>query len=180
MNVLILGDSASKPGCTWLSKLSKDNDYTVYTLDYGNYINYYDILIHLKEEDIINKYEHIIVQGANSPDLVFYTWVWKEHLWKLERENFTFYYCNYGIENDLLWASGIFKTAIGDNIQKRWDMNLKDEQINYLERFVDNNAIDTIMKGSEIRLLRLLESIKIPYKLIKDIKNENIDIWTAG
>ena len=59
-------------------------------------------------------------------------------------------------------------------------MNLKDEQINYLERFVDNNAIDTIMKGSEIRLLRLLESIKIPYKLIKDIKNENIDIWTAG
>ena len=59
-------------------------------------------------------------------------------------------------------------------------MNLKDEQINYLERFIDNNAIDTIMKGSEIRLIRLLESIKIPYKLIKDIKNENIDIWTAG
>ena len=79
-----------------------------------------------------------------------------------------------------MWASGIFKTVIGDNIQKRWDMNLKDEQINYLERFIDNNAIDTIMKGSEIRLIRLLESIKIPYKLIKDIKNENIDIWTAG
>ena len=180
MNVLIFGDSESKPGCTWLSKLPKDNDYTVYTLDYGNYINYYDILTHLKEEDIIKKYEHIIVQGANSPDLIFYLWAWKEHLWKLEQENFEFYYCNYGVENDLLWASGIFKTVIGDNIQKRWDMNLKDEQINYLERFIDNNAIDTIMKGSEIRLIRLLESIKIPYKLIKDIKNENIDIWTAG
>ena len=39
--------------------------------------------------------------------------------------------------------------------------------------------IDTIMKGSEIRLIRLLESIGIPYKLIKDVQDENIDIWTT-
>ena len=101
-------------------------------------------------------------------------------MWRLVEEKFEFYYCNYEAENDLLWSSGIFKTAIGDNIQKRWDMNLRDEQINYLERFVDNNAIDTIMKGSEIRLIRLLESIGIPYNLIKYIKYENIDIWTGG
>ena len=179
MNVLIIGNSESKPGSTWLSNLPNDNEYTVYTLNYGNYINYYDILTHLQKEDIINKYEHIIVQGDNSPDIVFYTYSWKDHLWRLVEEKFEFYYCNYEAENDLLWSSGIFKTPIGDNIQKRWDMNLRDEQINYLERFVDNNAIDTIMKGSEIRLERFLDKINIPYKFIKDTKDDNIDIWTT-
>ena len=180
MNVLIIGDSASKPGCTWLNNLPKDNDYTVYTLDYGNYINYYDILTYLQEDDIIKKYEKIIVQGGNVRDIVFYVWAWKEHFWKLDQENFEFYYCNYGVDNDLLWASGIFKTAIGDNIQKRWNMDLTDKQIDYLERLVDNNSMDVIIKGSEMQLTRLLESIGIPYKLIKDTQDENINIWTAG
>ena len=178
-DVLIIGDGASKPGSTWLEKLSDEHLYTVYTLDYGNYINYYDILTHLHKDDIIKKYEHIVIQGANVRDLCFYKFDWKEHLWRLEQENFEFYYCNHAVEDDLLWANGIFETELGDNIQKRWDMNLTDGQIKYLERFVDNNSIDTIMKGSEIRLIRLLESIGIPYKLIKDVQDENIDIWTT-
>ena len=128
---------------------------------------------------IIKKYEHIVIQGANVQDLCFYKFDWKEHLWRLEQENFEFYYCNHAVEDDLLWANGIFETELGDNIQKRWDMNLTDGQIKYLERFIDNNSIDTIMKGSEIRLIRLLESIGIPYKLIKDVQDENIDIWTT-
>ena len=40
--------------------------------------------------------------------------------------------------------------------------------------------MDVIIKGSEMQLTRLLESIGIPYKLIKDTQDENINIWTAG
>lgn len=180
MKVLIIGNGESKPGSTWLSTLPKEHEYTVYTLDYGNYINYYDILTQLHKDNIINKYEHIVVQGLNANDICFYKFDWKEHLWRLEQENFEFYYCNYGVENDLLWASGVFKDKTGDTIQKRWGMNLTNEQIDYLERFVDHNSMDTIMKGSEIRLTRLLESVGIPYKLIKDTLDENINIWSAG
>ncbi len=160
----------------WLERLPKEHDYSVYTIAYGNYLNYYELLTWLRVHNIIKQYEYILVESSSTPNLCFYKRTWVDNMIRSQKDNIE--YCSADI-NFLVWSTGIFDTAQGDMIQRRYDMQLTRPQIDYLQKLVVNNSIDAIMKGSEIRLERYLKRLNIAYKLIKDIKNENFDFWSS-
>ena len=86
-----------------------------------------------------------------------------------QKENFTFRYAD---NKYLLWTDNVFKSSVGDEIQKRYNMDLNDLQINYLQRFISNNSINRIMKGSEIRLKRLLYKLDISYQFVTNTQEK--------
>jgi hypothetical protein len=51
-------------------------------------------------------------------------------------------------------------------------MSLSEPQIEYLQKFTTNNSISSIMKGSEIRITKLLDKLDISYQFVKDTQQE--------
>lgn len=178
MKVLIYGDKHSNPDRQWVDRLPKDNTYTVYFAPAGNYLNFYDLLTYHIQEGIIEQYDHVVIQSANKPNLCFYTrqWVYNFYCVESKRDNFEYFVAD---NNQLVWSSNIFDTPVGDEIQARLDTNMSLAQKQYLQRLVENNEIDTVMKGSEIRLLNLLREKSIQYTLVKDTNDENINLRTT-
>lgn len=179
MNILVLADRFCNPHSEFVKTANSDHTYTVYIVPYGNYINYYDILTHLQETSIIKEYEHVIVQGKNEKNFCFYRNVWLSNLleYPSQQENVKF----YAADNDyLIWHSGVFDTPVSDQLQNAWNMQVNEPQQQYLEGFVNNNEIETIMQGSRILLTRALKKLGIEYTIIEDIENENLDIRAPG
>lgn len=178
MKVLIYGDKHSNPDRQWVDCLPKDNTYTVYFIPTGNYLNFYDLLTHHIQEGIIEQYDHVVIQSANKPNLCFYTAHMVYHFYRVEskRDNFEFFVAD---NKQLVWSSNIFDTPIGDEIQARMGTNMILAQKQHLQRLVENNEIESLMKGSEIRLLNLLREKSIQYTLVKDINDENINLRTT-
>lgn len=179
MKILVYGDKNSNPTKTWFDRLPQEYEYTVYVIPTGNYINIYDLLTEHLKDSTIKQHDHVIIQNANEPNLCFYNRVWVDHFseWESTRDNFKFYGAG---NNQLLWSKGIFNTPVGDGIQKRFNTDFTRPQKDYLERLINNGEIDQVMKGSEIRLLNLLQKESISYTLIKDVNHENFDIRITG
>tara|TARA_B100001094_G_scaffold320418_1_gene366608 strand:+ start:3582 stop:4100 length:519 start_codon:yes stop_codon:yes gene_type:complete len=171
MKILVLANTTE-----WLERLPKEHEYGVYTIAYGNYLNYYELLTWLRIHNIIKQYEYILVESSSTPNLCFYKRTWVNNLIRSQKDNFE--YCSADI-NFLVWSTDVFDTAQGDQIQHKYDMQLTRPQIDYLQKLVVNNSIDAIMKGSQIRLERYLKRLNIEYNLITDVNNENINIWSA-
>jgi len=179
MNICIIGDRYSNPDSKWLKHLPKHHNYHVYFLPYGNYINFFELLTWLNIHNIIkeHKLEHFLIQSGNAynkpfdvtPNLCFYEDNYLDNMLFEQKENFTFRYAD---NKYLLWTDNVFSNSIGDEIQKRYNMNLNEIQINYLQRFVNNNSINSIMKGSEIRLKRLLKRLDISYQFVTNTQEK--------
>ena len=179
MNICIIGDRHSNPDSKWLQDLPKHHNYHVYFLPYGNYINFFEVLTWLNIHNIIkeHKLEHFLIQSGNSynkpfdvaPNLCFYEDHYLDNLLFEQKENFIFRYAD---NKYLLWTDNVFKSPVGDEIQKRYNMDLNDLQINYLQRFISNNSINSIMKGSEIRLIRLLKKLDISYQFVTNTQEK--------
>lgn len=169
MKICIIGDRNSNPDSEWLQHLPKQHEYTVYFIPHGNYINFIEVLTWLKFHNIIVEYEHIIIQSANQPNLCFYKKFYLDNLLFQQKDNFQFCYAD---NKYLLWTDNVFRTPLGDEIQKHYNMSLSEPQIEYLQKFTTNNNISSIMKGSEIRITKLLDKLDISYQFVKDTQQE--------
>jgi len=180
MNILVIGNRYCNPESSWLETANMKDDYTFYIIPYGNYINYYDILTRIYECNIIEQYEHIVIQGENDKHLCFYQNNWIQDLleYPSDKKNFKFYAAD---GKYLVWQDNIFHfmSEQKDALLEKYDMTVSEAQAEYLQFFTNNNELATVMQGSKILLNRKLDEIGIPYTFIKEIKNENLDIRTA-